>query len=1156
MGKGLSLPVVLVLLLAACTGLFPNRSTGDLQLELKPPSFSVAQGQSQTITLTLTPQNGFTGTVTLTLERQDGSPAPQGLTLSPTSLNVADPNPVAQDLTVAVAQNVQPGTYALRVKATSGNLTRTANLSLTVQAPPPAPDFTISLDPPSLTVQQGASGSATLTLTPQNGFSGNVSLTLVNAPSGLTLSPGSVNVPGLGTVTQTLTLAASTFSPIGNHTVKIRATGNGISHEANLSLTVTQAPAGDFTLTLESPSLTVTQGGRAYVRLAVNGSYAGSISLSLVDGNKNPFPGVALSPTSTPVPSAPMLELAASPSLAPGTYNLFVQGTGGNLTREAPLTLTVASATPPPDFTLSVNPSDLTLQQGKSGTAILTLYSQNFVGNVNLSHNAPSGIALAFQSPWSIPGSGTHSQQVTVSIAGSVTPGTYPITVTATSGSLSKTVNLTLTVTASPPPGDFSISLNPTSLSIPQGGSSTATLTLTPQGGFTGQVDLALEQQNGSPAPNGITLSPSSFNVTGTNPMTQTLTIGVAQGMATGSYSLRVKATSGGLTKTTNLTLTVTVPPDFSLSLNPASLTVQQGGIATTQLTLTPQNGFTGTVNLSVSGAPSGVQVSFQQNPWNINGTQTQTVTVSTSSATPPGNYVLTMTATGGNLSKTASLNLAVSSSSSPNLRIAKAEWGQTVLKEGLRLVAGKPALLRVHLLASPSPISLSNALVGAVYQGSTFQGNLTFTCPNPIPTATDPGNLATTCTATLPPGWVAPGLRVELKADPQDQVAESDEADNLLSLAPSVGTGTVLHLTVVPVIHQGQQAQIPGFSQTLWRIWPLKEISPSTRAPYTFNSNLSPGDGNAWAQLLDELRILRQTDGSGRYYYGFVKVSYTSGIAGIGYVGYPVAVGWDYAQSGPAVMAHELGHNFNREHAPCGTSGDANYPYPGGKIGTWGYDLANGSLKDPSQHYDLMSYCGPQWISDYTYEGAQSFLETSPPKPLSLPEEGLLFSGRIGNGGVVLNPPLRVAAWPEGEASPHRLQAKTASGEVREAPVLVLKDSEGILHFQARLPLEAYSWVGLYLGNQLLKETSPPLLPQAEPQVELREEGGFLWARVQGYPYFSLFHLTPDGTRTALGLWHQAGEVRFALASLPPGGEFEVQLSDGLNVRILRFPR
>jgi hypothetical protein len=50
-------------------------------------------------------------------------------------------------------------------------------------------DFTISLNPTSLTVQQGGSGTTTLTITPQNGFTGAVGLSLVGAPSGVSLSP-------------------------------------------------------------------------------------------------------------------------------------------------------------------------------------------------------------------------------------------------------------------------------------------------------------------------------------------------------------------------------------------------------------------------------------------------------------------------------------------------------------------------------------------------------------------------------------------------------------------------------------------------------------------------------------------------------------------------------------------------------------------------------------------------------------------------------------------------------------------------------------------------------------------------------------------------------------------------------------------------------
>ncbi|WP_081914579.1 PKD domain-containing protein [Thermus amyloliquefaciens] len=703
------------------------------------------------------------------------------------------------------------------------------------------------------------------------------------------------------------------------------------------------------------------------------------------------------------------------------------------------------------------------------------------------------------------------------------------------------------------PKKDFTLSLSPTSLSVEQGKAGTTTLTLTPQGGFSGTVSLSLVG-----APSGVNLSPGSLPVSGSSPVSQILSLSVGSAVPTGTYPLKVRATGGGLTREADLTLTVTPPTDgdFSLTLEGSSLSVTQGG--TVYVRLVVSGTYTGQVTLSLVDASKNPFSGVSLSPTSTSVPSAPMLELTASPTLTPGTYNLFVRGQGGSLVREVPLSLTVTTpSSSQNLRLAKAEWGQTVLKEGLRLVAGKPALLRVHLLANPSPITLSNALSGAVYLNGTFQGNLSFTCPNPIPTATEPGNLASTCTATLPASWVTAGLRVELRADPQDQVAETDEGDNLLTLSPDVGAGTVLYLTAVPVIHQGQQATVPSFSQTLWRIWPLKEVAFTTRAPYTFSGTLKANDGNTWAQLLDELHILRQSEGSQRYYYGFVKVSYTSGIAGIGYIGYPVAVGWDYPSSAPAVMAHELGHNFGREHAPCGVSGDPNYPYAGGKIGTWGYDLADGSLKDPGQRYDLMSYCSPQWISDYTYEGAQAFLERNPPKPLGLPQEGLLFTGRIQNGEVVLNPPLRLEAAPEGEPSPYRLLAEVPgrAGPL-EAPVYTLMDSEGILHLQAHLPVGTYAKVGLYLGPRLLKEIPAPLAPLAEPQVSLSEAGGFLTVRSQGYPFFSLFHLAEDGTRTALGLWHRAGEVRFALTGLPAGGKWEVQVSDGLGVRILRFSR
>jgi uncharacterized membrane protein len=406
-------------------------------------------------------------------------------------VNVTGSSPVSQNLTVNVAASVAPNTYNLQLRATSGSLTKTANLSLTVTA---APDFTLSLNPTSLTVQQGSSGTTTLTITPQNGFTGTVE----PLPGGREREPGTRHHP----------------SP-----TSVNVTG------------------------------------------------------------------------SSPVSQNLTVNVAAS--VAPNTYNLQVRATSGSLTKTANLSLTVTAA---PDFTLSLNPTSLTVQQGSSGTTTLTITPQNgFTGTVALSlvdgsGNPVPGITLDPPSV-NVAGSSPVSQNLTVNVAASVAPNTYNLQLRATSGSLTKTANLSLTVTAAP---DFTLSLNPTSLTVQQGSSGTTTLTITPQNGFTGTVALSLVDGSGNPVP-GITLDPPSVNVAGSSPVSQNLTVNVAASVAPNTYNLQLRATSGSLTKTANLSLTVTAAPDFTLSLNPTSLTVQQGSSGTTTLTITPQNGFTGT---------------------------------------------------------------------------------------------------------------------------------------------------------------------------------------------------------------------------------------------------------------------------------------------------------------------------------------------------------------------------------------------------------------------------------------------------------------------------------------------------------------------------------------------------------------------------------
>ncbi|HZP65646.1 MAG TPA: hypothetical protein VFB32_05000 [Rudaea sp.] len=98
---------------------------------------------------------------------------------------------------------------------------------------------------------------------------------------------------------------------------------------------------------------------------------------------------------------------------------------------------------------------------------------------------------------------------------------------------------------------------------------------------------------------------------------------------------------------------------DFSLSASPGTVTVQPGATATTTITETPANGFTGSVALSATGLPSGVTASF--NPSSTTGSSTLTFTASSSAAA--GTSTVTVKGVSGSLSHTATVTLTVNPS-------------------------------------------------------------------------------------------------------------------------------------------------------------------------------------------------------------------------------------------------------------------------------------------------------------------------------------------------------------------------------------------------------------------------------------------------------------------------------------------------------------
>ena len=99
--------------------------------------------------------------------------------------------------------------------------------------------------------------------------------------------------------------------------------------------------------------------------------------------------------------------------------------------------------------------------------------------------------------------------------------------------------------------------------------------------------------------------------------------------------------------------------PGFGLTSSIGTLTLGQGGSASSRITSTVINGFSSAIALTVTGAPSGVTVKFS--PASITGAGTSTATIAVAASTAPGNYKIIVAGTSGGTTEKVAISLTVS---------------------------------------------------------------------------------------------------------------------------------------------------------------------------------------------------------------------------------------------------------------------------------------------------------------------------------------------------------------------------------------------------------------------------------------------------------------------------------------------------------------
>ena len=421
-------------------------------------------------------------------------------------------------------------------------------------------------------------------------------------------------------------------------------------------------------------------------------------------------------------------------------------------------------------------------------------------------------------------------------------------------------------------------------------------------------------------------------------------------------------------------------------------------------------------------------------------------------------------------------------------------------------LVAGESALLRVFITSGDE----TSAAIPPVRATFFVDGVETHVVEipagsSPIPTEVEEGELDLSANAEIRGAVIQPGLEMVIDIDPAGTL---DPGLGVAKRIPETGRTTIdvramptLRLTLIPFVWTGNSdpaaatlvSEIHPNHEILWQ---TNNLLPVGAFVITKHQSVTIASNSAFA-VLNEVGRIRAIEGGTGHWKGLLPEP--EGAGGVAYIGGKVSM----SQLSESTIAHELGHNFNLRHADCGSAAgpDPTFPWPNAAIGAWGYDPRDGGSLVPPDWADLMSYCPPEWISDYYFTNSLRYRladEGAASRVPAAAARSLLVSGRVSADGtpsldpvfVIDAPPVLPRSGGPYELTGRRLDGSELFSLSFELPEIA--DGDGRSGFTFALPVQAEWETGLASlslsgpgGTVEMREGSePPLAILRDPRT------------------------------------------------------------------------